>query len=361
MHRYANIKEVYKVSVLKETSQKFDTKFWNDSCDLKELDYALDNNCIGATTNPIIVKNVLQNNLEIYEKDIIRIIEENQTLTEDEIAWIMIEKLAKDGAKKLEPVFNPKTGEGRISIQTNTKYCKSPELLIEQALYFSTLAPNIQVKIPVTKAGVKAIEEVTYQGISINATVCFSVPQAVAVCEAVERALKRREVEGKDNTNITPVCTIMIGRTDDYIKKVIHSENRLIDPEALEWAGIACAKKFYAIYKEKNYKTKLLTAAFRNIHHWTALVGGDLLATIPAGFQKKINASNVEIIEKIDTPVDSNLMEQLLSIPEFVKAYNVDGMSVEEFDYYGAVKDTLIQFYQGYDELVQIIRKYILR
>lgn len=349
------------MSILKETSERFKTKFWNDSCDLKGLDYALDNKCVGATTNPIIVKDVLQNNLDIYEKAILEAIEQNPTATEDDIAWIMIEKMAMEGAKKLEHIFNPESGTGRISIQTNTKYCKSPELILKQALYFSNLAPNIQVKIPATEAGIKAIEEVTYQGISINATVCFSVPQAVAVAEAVERALKRREEEGKDNSKINPVCTIMIGRTDDYIKKAINSEQRLIEPEALEWAGIACAKKYYAIYKEKNYKTKLLTAAFRNIHHWTALVGGDLLATIPTAFQKMINASNIKVEEKINTPVEARFLEQLLTIPEFVKAYEIDGMSVEEFDHYGAVIDTLTQFYQGYDELVKIIRKYILR
>lgn len=361
MLKYVNTKEVSKMSILKETSQKYSTQFWNDSCDLKELDYALDNNCIGATTNPLIVKSVLQNNLAFYEKEILKIIEEKPSLTEDEIAWIMIEKMAVDGAKKLESIFDPKTGTGRISIQTNTKYCKSPDLILDQALHFSKLAPNMQIKIPVTAAGVEAIEEATYHGISINATVCFSVPQAVAVAEAVERGLKRRMDEGKDNSEITPVCTIMIGRTDDYIKKVIKSQDRLIDSEALEWAGIACAKNYYAIYKERNYKTKLLTAAFRNIHHWTALVGGELLATIPADFQKKINGSNVEIEDQIDRPVDPKLMEQLLSIPEFVQAYDVNGMTTQEFDHYGAVTDTLTQFYQGYDELVQIIRKYILR
>lgn len=349
------------MGILKETSRIFPTKYWNDSCDLKGLEYALSNNCIGATTNPIIVKEVLQNNLPQYESTILEAIKQNPTFTEDEIAWIMIEKLAVDGAKKLQPIFDPLTGAGRISIQTNTKYCKSPDLLVKQALYFATLAPNMQIKIPATTAGIQAIEEVTYQGISINATVCFTVPQAVAVAEAVERALSRRTREGKSNLEITPVCTIMIGRTDDYIKKVIKSEVRLLEPEALEWAGIACAKKYYAIYTEKKYKTKLLTAAFRNIHHWSALVGGDLLATIPTPFQKMIDGSNLKVESQIDTPVDARYMEQLLSIPEFVKAYEVDGMAVSEFDQYGAVIDTLTQFYAGYDELVQIIRKYILR
>ena len=55
------------------------------------------------------------------------------------------------------------------------------------------------VKIPVTQAGIPAIEEATYRGISVNATVCFSLPQCIAVAEAVERGLKRRERRGQRN------------------------------------------------------------------------------------------------------------------------------------------------------------------
>ena len=67
-----------------------------------------------------------------------------------------------------------------------------------QAVHFNSLAENIIVKLPVTKAGIKAIEEATYRGVNINATICFSVPQCVAVGEAVERGLKRRQDDGKD-------------------------------------------------------------------------------------------------------------------------------------------------------------------
>jgi len=51
---------------------------------------------------------------------------------------------------------------------------------VEQAEEFSRLAPNMIVKIPVTSAVIPAIEEATYRGISINATVCFTLPQCVA-------------------------------------------------------------------------------------------------------------------------------------------------------------------------------------
>ena len=86
------------------------------------------------------------------------------------------------------------------------------------------------VKIPVTRAGIAAIEEATAQGISINATVCFTLPQCIAVAEAVERGLRRREAEGKDIASMGPVCTIMVGRLDDWLKVVMEREGISVDP-----------------------------------------------------------------------------------------------------------------------------------
>jgi transaldolase len=109
------------------------------------------------------------------------------------------------------------------------------------------------VKIPVTKAGITAIEETTYQGVSINATICYTLPQCLAVAEAVERGLKRREAEGKDISSMGPVCTIMVGRLDDWLKVVADRNNIITDPGYLEWPGVAVMKKTYKIYKERGY------------------------------------------------------------------------------------------------------------
>ena len=95
---------------------------------------------------------------------------------------------------------------------------------------------------PVTAAGVKAIEEATAAGVSVNATVSFTCPQALAVADAVERGLKRRESEGKDTSKMTPVCTIMVGRMDDWLKVIQKKENIAVTPGVLDWAGVAVFK-----------------------------------------------------------------------------------------------------------------------
>lgn len=83
----------------------------------------MENGGVGATTNPVIVKEVLGREFSNYEDWIKGLISENPSASEDELAWMVIEKLA----------------------------------------------PNMQVKMPATSAGIKAFEEATYRGVSINA------------------------------------------------------------------------------------------------------------------------------------------------------------------------------------------------
>lgn len=340
---------------LQKMAQEFPTDFWNDSCSISEINYALEHGAVGATTNPVIVKNVVVNEFATYQPIIQNFIKENPTSTEDEIAWQLIEYTAVEGAKLLEDIFHENNGKkGRISIQTNTKYYRNAELMAQQAVHFSTLAPNIHVKMPVTKAGVQAVELATYHGVSINATVSYSVAQAVAVAEAVERGLKRRRAENKDTSTMHPVCTIMIGRVDDWLKK---QEVSAIDPKALEYGGIAVMKKAYQIFKERGYETGLLGAAYRNEHQWLDLVGGELELTIPHGWIKKFNEGTYSVENRIDVPVSEDYLADLLTLEEFRKMYDEHGMKEEDFLFLGATQHTLKQFFEGYDELIAIIRK----
>ena len=334
------------------------TDFWNDSCSIPELKYALEYGAVGATTNPVIVKGVLKNEMDSYRNRIVELIREMPTASEDDIAWALNEEMAAAGAKLLEPIYVSSKGQkGRISIQTNTKNFKNSELMLKQALRFNKLAPNMQVKMPATKAGIKAYEEATYHGVSINATVSFTVSQALAVAEAVERGLQRRAAEGLDSSMMHPVCTIMLGRLDDWMKTVVERDGIIMDPACLDWAGIAVMKNAYKIYQEKGYRTQLLAAAYRNYHQWSEFIGGDVSLTLPHAWIKKLNASAITVEKRIDKPVDPKIIEQLgTHIPDFVRAYQPAGLAPKEFETYGPACKTLLQFLDGYDELVAMIR-----
>ncbi|MHA1681327.1 MAG: transaldolase family protein [Promethearchaeota archaeon] len=345
-------------SPLHETVSKYPTDFWNDSCSIEELTYAIEHGAVGATTNPVIVGNVLKKEMHLWSDRINQIIRENPDKSELEITWQLIEEVGLKGAELLLPVFKRENGlKGRLSMQTNPKNYRNADLMVEQAVHFSHLAPNVQVKIPVTAAGIEAIEEATSRGVNINATVCFCVPQAIQVAKAVERGLDRRKREGHDISDMTPVCTIMVGRQDDWLKVVAKKDGTIVNPGYLEWAGVACMKKAYRIYKEEGYRTRLLAAAYRNHLHWSEFIGGDVILTIPYKWQKRFNASDVPVVSKMDVDVPKEIIDGLYNhFPEFRRAYDPDGMAIDEFDTYGACVRTLRSFIQGYEDLLRVVR-----
>ena len=347
---------------LYQTASTTATDYWNDSCSVEELTYAIERGAVGATTNPTIVGEVLKKEMHLWRERIGKIVSENPTWTEDEITWRLIEEMAMRGAELLLPVFEREGGKkGRISIQTDPRLYRDSARITEQALRFSALAPNMQVKIPVTCAGVQAIEEVTAAGVNINATVCFTVPQALAVAEAVERGLQRREAAGEDVASMTPVCTLMVGRLDDWMEVLVKRDGVVADPGIVHWAGIACMKKAYGIVRERGYRTRLLAAAYRHHLHWSELIGGDVVLTIPYSWQRLFNDSDIEVVPRMDDPVPETIVNELYRrFPDFRRAYDVDGMSPEEFDSYGAASRTLRGFIASYHDLVAVIRDFML-
>ncbi|MDK0980040.1 transaldolase family protein [Clostridium perfringens] len=348
---------------LLEVTQTFnETEFWNDSCSYDELKEAIKNGASGATTNPVIVLNVLKKELPKWDETIKEIVAENPTATEDEIAWMVIKLLGENAGSLLYPQFKESNGQrGRISFQTNAKFYKNKEKMVAHALELSKVIENSQIKIPASKAGIEAFEELTYLGVSINATVSFTCPQAIAVAEAIERGLNRRVKEGLPIDNMHPVCTIMVGRLDDYLKAYVQDNNIDINPEFLDLAGVLTCKNAYKLYKKRGYRTKLLVAAFRNNYHFTEFIGGDIVMTITTKYQNIFNELDIEVANYMDKDLLPDILEELLRLEEFRKAYYEDGLKPEEFEHYGAFLRTMNQFLNGYDDLVKIIRSYIVK
>lgn len=347
---------------LLRTTQNSETDYWNDSCGVDELTYAIDRGATGATSNPSIVLEVMKKEKSHWVPRVHELAATNPAWTEVELTWAIVEEMAVRGAGLLAPVFEREGGrKGRLSVQTNPANYPDAGRMVEQAVRFAGLAPNIQVKFPATVAGIVAIEEATARGVNINATVSFTVPQAVAAAEAVERGLARRFAAGLDVASMTPVVTIMIGRLDDWVKVLVERDDIALHPDAPNWAGIAAFKRAYGIFRERGYRSRLLAAAYRHRLHWTELVGGDVILTLPHAWQVRFNASGITPVQRMDAPVDSAILEELLTrIPDFRRAYEPDGMAPSEFASFGASARTLRGFIKSYHDLQGAIRDIVL-
>jgi len=335
------------------------TVLWNDSADPKELTDALSWGVVGATCNPIIALTALKADKDYWTGQIKNYAASHPIASEDEIGWAMVKELSINAAKLLEGEFEKYNGRnGRLSIQTDPRNYRNGQALAAQAVEFSQLAKNIIVKIPVTTEAIAAFEEATYQGVSLNATVSFSVAQTIAVAEAVERGLKRREAEGLDISQMGPVCTIMVGRVDDWVKVSAEKSSAVLDPGIMEWAGVAVFRQAHKIYQERGYRTRLLSAAFRNHMHWSEILGGDSVISPPYAWQVRINKSGIKPnLNSVNEPIASHILEPMLEhLPEFRKMYEVDGLKVEEFTNFGATLRTLRGFLQSANDLEVFVR-----
>jgi len=334
------------------------TALWNDSAEIGELTRSIAWGAVGATCNPVIALAAINADKPRWTARLRELAAENPTAGESALGWMVVEELSVEAAKLLEPAFEASGGRnGRLSMQTDPRLHRDAAALADQAERFSKLAKNVIVKIPATKTGIEAMEEAAYRGVSLNATVSFTVPQAIAVAEAIERGMARREAEGLPMPEFGHVCTIMGGRLDDWLKAHVAKERILVDPGHLEWAGVAALKKAHHLFVERGYRVRILSAAFRNSMQWSELQGGDLVVSPPFDWQARINENDLPVNpHAIDEPVAEEHLAALRTISEFTKAYEVDGMTVEEFEDFGATRKTLRQFLEADAQLDAIVR-----
>ncbi len=354
--------ETLTASPLARTIADTPTDIWNDSCAVDELEYAIAFGAVGATANPTIVHDVWKANPTHWQARAQALADTKPGWTEIEIAWGIVEEMSLTGARLLEPTFVRHGGrKGRLSMQTNPTFWRSPDPMLDQGLHFASLAPNIIVKFPATAAGIGVMEEATYRGVSVNCTVSFSVAQAVAAAEAVERGLQRREAEGLRVDDMGPVITIMMGRLEDWLRTVAERDGIICDPAALPWSGIAVFKRAYAIFQERGLRARLLGAAIRHQYHWSELIGGECVVTLPSVWQKRFNASAIEVRPRIDDPVDPRIVSELSArFTDFGRAYEPEGLGIAEFDSFGPTVRTLRAFIGSYHDLLHAVGDAVL-
>src|SRR6476469_7223430 len=104
-------------SPLHEMTKTTPTCLWNDSATLEELKYSISHGAVAATCNPVIVLDLLKQEMPLWKDRIAALIREMPTATEDQIAWALVEEISATRAQLLMHVFEAHKGyNGRLSI-----------------------------------------------------------------------------------------------------------------------------------------------------------------------------------------------------------------------------------------------------
>ena len=202
-------------------------------------------------------------------------------------------------------------------------------------------------KIPVTWAGIVAIERLVERDVPICATEIFSISQAIRMCEGYQRAAE------KSGNHPPFYVTHITGIFDDLFREIVQTERIDIVPDVLAQAGSIIARKEYRILKQRDYPGILLGGGARNTQHFTELVGGDVHITINWSMAQELIDLDAPVESRIDAEASQSTIDELREkLPNFRRAYDEDGLSVEEFKDFGPVVLFRTMFLNGYTRLL---------
>jgi transaldolase len=328
------------------------TTWWHDSADPDELNQGIAHSATGVTTNPLLTARTLRARPD-YWAEALRSV--SKDLPAERKAEELMSYVVRDAAAKLLPVFQRTKGEwGYVCGQVNPGRAGDRDAMLAMAKRYHAWAPNIAVKLPVTAAALDVLEECAAEGITVTATVSFTVPQVLACGDRYQKGLERARKAGKKTGRCFPV--LMIGRLDDYLREIALDQRAKVEESDIRQAGLAVAKRSLTLFQQHKYEAVILPAALRGIYHMTELAGAPFVMSIAPNVQKLLLGPDVPRELRIEKPVSADVIKRLSSIPDFVKAYEPDGMKPEEFISYGLTQRTLAQFIEAGWALIESVK-----
>ncbi|MFA6584313.1 MAG: transaldolase [Elusimicrobiaceae bacterium] len=260
----------------------------------------------GVTSNPTIFENAIKKSPQ-YDGSIRKYaaqgLDAERILTELEIEDI------RQAADIFRPVFERTAGaDGYISIEVSPRLAHDAGGTVKQALelYSRLERPNIMIKVPATKEGMTAIRELIGEGVSINATLLFSLASYRAAAQAYIDGLKDRKEKGRPVHYVRSVASFFVSRVDTAADTALETKAGQM-PELKEKllalrgkTAIAQCKCAYKLYGEifggqfaplqaaGAHKQRLLWAstgtknpAYSKTMYVDGLIGPDTVNTIP--------------------------------------------------------------------------------
>lgn len=320
----------------------------------------------GVTTNPPLSYQAIQENptrwtawVEVYAR-------QHPGLDASQVAWQLYKEIVRLGAREYLPVYERSDFYyGHLSAQVNPYAFFDAEKMFSQAIELKSLGPNIAIKIPGSFEGVQVLRKLTASGVSTNCTSGYTVPQFIAVAEAVQAGLIEARANGVDLTGWRSVITYMSARWESepiFIEQAKQAGVTL-SPDDLRWASVAIFKQAYRIFCERAYPSKLLICSLRlgpevngvtHCWHMEETAGGRVIFTLPPPFLTELftQAGHLNLTQRIRKDIPAGVMSRLRKVPYFMAAYEPDGATPQEFNQMPALLSTMQQFMAAMDKIV---------
>ncbi len=215
-----------------------------------ELKSLIEKGVRGVTSNPTIFEKAILGSND-YDEAIQKLMAKG--LTSEEILEELMFQDIKDACDLFYDVYQETKGnDGFVSIEVNPLLAYDTKGTIDavKRIWTKIDKPNLMVKIPATKEGLKAIEESIASGINVNVTLIFSIQRYIEVTEAYINGLKRRLEEGKDVSNVNSVASVFVSRLDTLVDNEIVKLINQGRPELTKYLGKTAVANTRLLYQE---------------------------------------------------------------------------------------------------------------
>ncbi len=196
----------------------------------------------GLTSNPTIFEKAVSGS-SAYDSLIDRLAKEGAGVPE--IYLELVTRDIRDAADLLMPVYESTGGwDGYVSVEVSPELAGDTDGTVKEALALSQrlARPNLLIKVPGTRDGVAAIEQLTARGISVNVTLLFSVSQYRAAVEAYLAGLEKRLDAGGSLRDVASVASFFVSRVDTLVDKLLRSRSPSLEATLGGKAAVANAK-----------------------------------------------------------------------------------------------------------------------
>lgn len=322
------------------------TRFWINNPSSQDLEQAIAAGAIGCTTNPAYCAKLLLSEPGYIDGLVDRVAREMDDV--DRAADRVYRIAAARIVDRLRPMYDASSGtRGFVTLQADPREDEDTDCIVAAALRYRELGPNFMTKIPVTPAGLAAIESIVAHNIPICATEVFAISQAIRVCELYQRACAR-------TGNHPPFyVTHISGIFDQYLGEYARSRGVDISPEVLGLAGCAIGRKQYQLLKQRGYDAILLGGGARGTQHFTEFVGGEMHITINWSTAQTLIEEDGPVVSRIGTMEPTEIIEELdEKLPDFSKAYHEDGLTPDEYADFGPLQLFRNMFLDGHGQLL---------
>jgi transaldolase len=225
-------------------------------CDFIERDFLqnqfkqllVDNTIYGATSNPAIFEQSITTS-DAYTQQISMLQENPTKKIYEELAITDI----KSAAIIMKDLNDQENDSGFISIEVDPSLCDDAQATIDEGirLFNSISYDNVMIKVPATSAGYIAMKELTAQGVNVNATLIFSVEQAIQCTKALDEGIKL----SKKNTQA--VVSVFVSRFDRLLDERLEKLNIPVSKTGI----LNATKCYYEVEKFENQNIRTLFAS----------------------------------------------------------------------------------------------------